>query len=51
MMNSKIYDYYKEQEKLNGQHIEPIEEDMEPTDEELAEIEHKVENMGIEDML
>ena len=37
-MDSKVYDYYKEQEKLNG----PI---IEPTDEELAKIELEIDEL------
>ena len=38
MMNSKVYDWYKEQEKLDGIIIEP-------TDEELAEIESEFDEL------
>ena len=44
-MSSKVYNYYKELEKLNGPNHEPTEEDMEPTDSELAEIEDMVDSM------
>ena len=44
-MDSKVYDYYKEQEKLTGPNLEPTEEEMEPTDGELAEIENMVDSM------
>ena len=37
MMDSKVYDWYKEQEKLDGIIIEP-------TDEELAKIELEIED-------
>ena len=37
MMDSKVYDWYKEQEKLDGIIIEP-------TDEELANIELEFED-------
>jgi len=36
-MSSKVYDWHKEQEKLNGF-------DVEPTDDELAEIELEIDN-------
>ena len=42
---SKVFDWYQEQEKLNGKHIEPTEEDMEPTDGELTEIEWELDNV------
>ena len=42
---SKVYDYYKEQEELNGPTVDPTEEDMEPTDDELSEIELELENV------
>ena len=42
---SKVFDWYQEQEKLNGPNIEPTEEDMEPTDGELTEIEWELDNV------
>ena len=44
-MSSKVYNYYKEQEKLHGSTVDPTEEDMEPTDGELSEIEWELENV------
>ena len=44
-MSSKVYNYYKELEELNGPNHEPTEEDMEPTDSELTEIELELENV------
>ena len=42
---SKVFDWYNEQEKLNGPNVDPTEEDMEPTDEELSEIELELDNV------
>tara|TARA_Y100001963_G_scaffold7795_1_gene10111 strand:- start:1310 stop:1447 length:138 start_codon:yes stop_codon:yes gene_type:complete len=42
---SKVFDWHQEQQKLNGQPIDPTEEDMEPTDEELAELEWELDNV------
>jgi len=42
---SKVFEYYKELEELNGPTIEPTEEDMEPTDSELTEIELELDNI------
>ena len=42
---SKVFDWYKEQEKLNGGSIEPTEEEMEPTDDELTLIELELDNV------
>ena len=50
---SKVFEYYNELEKLNGPVEEPSEEDMvvvEPSDNELAEIEHQLDNISWEDM-
>ena len=42
---SKVFEYFKELEELNGPTVDPTEEDMEPTDAELSEIEWAVDNM------
>ena len=42
---SKVYEYFKELEELNGPNVDPTEEDMEPTDTELTEIEWELENV------
>ena len=42
---SKVFEYFNELEKLNGPTNEPTEEDMEPTDGELTEIEWELNNI------
>ena len=43
---SKVFDWYQEQHKLNNpNNIEPTEEDMEPTDDELTELEWEMNNL------
>ena len=42
---SKVFEYFNELEKLNSDDVEPTEEDMEPTDAELSEMEWVVDNM------
>ena len=42
---SKVYEYFKELEELNGPTIDPTEEDMEPTDDELSKIELELDNI------
>ena len=42
---SKVFEYFKELEELNGPNVDPNEEDMEPTDTELSEIELELDNM------
>ena len=42
---SKVFEYFKEQEELNGPTIDPTKEDMEPTDGELTEIEWELDNI------
>ena len=42
---SKVYDRYQEQQKLNSPTIDPTEEDMEPTDDELTELEWEMNNL------
>ena len=42
---SKVFEYFKELEELNGPNVEPTEEDMEPTDDELTEIELELDNV------
>ena len=42
---SKVFEYYKELEELNGPNVDPTQEDMEPTDDELSEIELEFENV------
>tara|TARA_Y100000310_G_scaffold202029_1_gene202120 strand:- start:117 stop:254 length:138 start_codon:yes stop_codon:yes gene_type:complete len=43
---SKVFEYFKELEELNGSTIEPTKEDMEPTDDELAELEWELDNIS-----
>ena len=50
---SKVGEYFRELEELNGPVEEPTEEDMaieEPTDDELAEIENQLDNTSWEDI-
>ena len=42
---SKVFDWYQEQQKLNGPNVDPNKEDMEPTDDELSEIEWELDNV------
>ena len=42
---SKVFEYFKELEELNGPNVDPNKEDMEPTDDELSEIEWELENV------
>ena len=42
---SKVFEYFKELEEMNGPNVEPTEEDMEPTDDELTEIELELDNV------
>ena len=45
---SKVFEWHQEQEELNGPTVDPDEDDMaivEPTDEELAEIELELDNV------
>jgi len=42
---SKVFEHFKELEELNGPTIDPTEEDMEPTDDELSKIELELDNI------
>ena len=42
---SNVFDFYNEFQQINGPTIEPTEEDMEPTDSELTEIELELDNI------